>query len=191
MSQQVFEEAAVDLGRGLAAYTASRCGARPGARVGFPGFKRKTGTVQSFRVRQRTSGARAAVRVGQDSPRSVTLPKVGVVRVWEDTRRLRRMLAGGRAEITFVTVSCRAGRWTVTVSVKAADLHPAARHRPGGDQAGAWVGVDRGLTAYLVAATATGQDVLREDDPPRPLRTAQAKIRRLSRHVQPQAQGFG
>ena len=32
--QQVFEEAAVDLGGGLAAYTASRSGERPGARVG-------------------------------------------------------------------------------------------------------------------------------------------------------------
>ena len=32
---QVFEEAAVDLGRGLAAYAASRRGKRPGRRVGF------------------------------------------------------------------------------------------------------------------------------------------------------------
>jgi len=38
----------------------------------------------------------------------VTLPRIGVLRVREDTRRLRRMLAAGRAEITFATVSGRA-----------------------------------------------------------------------------------
>jgi putative transposase len=180
--QQVFEEAVVDLGRGLAAYTASRRGERSGARVGFPRFKRKTGRAQSFRVRQKTTGGRSAIRVGQDSPRSVTLPKVGVLRVREDTRRLRRMLRTGRAEIVSATVSCRAGRWTVAVSVKAADVHPATRHRQG-DRVGEWVGVDRGLLAYLVAATARGEEVLREDDPPRPLRTAQPRLRRLSRQV--------
>ncbi len=40
--QQVFEEAAVDLGRGLSAYTASRNGDRGGRRVGFPRFKSKS-----------------------------------------------------------------------------------------------------------------------------------------------------
>jgi putative transposase len=34
--QQVFEEAAVDCGRALAAWSASRCGKRKGKRVGVP-----------------------------------------------------------------------------------------------------------------------------------------------------------
>ena len=94
------------------------------------------------------------------------------------------MLAGGRAEIASATVSCRAGRWTVAVTVQAADLHPATRHpNQGSGHGGGWVGVDRGLLAYLVAATADGREVLREDDPPRPLRTARARLRRLSRRV--------
>ena len=181
--QQVFEEAAVDLGRGLAAYTASRRGERPGARVGFPRFKRKTATVASFRIRQKTRRGRPGIRVGEDTLRSVRLPKIGVLRVREDTRRLRRMRAVGRAEITFATVSCRAGRWTVALTVKAADLHPATRHPAAGQVGGGWVGVDRGLLAYLVAATADGREVLREDDPPRPLRTARARLRRLCRRV--------
>jgi len=37
--QQVFEEAAVDCGRALAAWSDSRSGARKGKRVGFPRFK--------------------------------------------------------------------------------------------------------------------------------------------------------
>ena len=39
--QQVFEEAAVDLGKGLKAWFDCRCGTRKGKRVGFPGSRRK------------------------------------------------------------------------------------------------------------------------------------------------------
>jgi len=41
--QQVFEEAAVDCGRALAAWSNSRSGKRKGTRVGFPRFKKETG----------------------------------------------------------------------------------------------------------------------------------------------------
>ena len=51
--QQVFEEAAVDLGRGLAAWWDSRCGKRIGRRVGFPRFKKKTRVIASFRLRNK------------------------------------------------------------------------------------------------------------------------------------------
>jgi putative transposase len=174
----------------LAAFTASRRGERPGPRVGFPRFKRKTATVASFRIRQKTRNGRGCIRVGQGSPRSVTLPRIGVLGVREDTRRLRRMLRTGRATILAATVTGRAGRWTLSVTVEAADLHPAVRH-PSADGApvGPWVGVDRGLFAYAVAATADGREVLREDDAPRPLRTAQARLRRLNRRVSRKRKG--
>jgi hypothetical protein len=55
--QQVFEEAAVDLGKGLKAWSDSRCGKRNGKRVGFPRFKKKTGAVVSFRLRNNTPKA--------------------------------------------------------------------------------------------------------------------------------------
>src|ERR1700758_902858 len=51
--QQVFEEAAVDCGRALAAWSDSRLGKRTGKRVGFPRFKKKTGGVASFRLRNK------------------------------------------------------------------------------------------------------------------------------------------
>jgi putative transposase len=184
--QQVFEEAAVDLGRALAAYTAARRGQHRGRRrVGFPRFKRKTAGVGGFRIRQKTTRGRGSIRVGQGgAPRSVTLPRIGVVRVREDTRGLRRMLRSGRASIRFATVTCRAGRWTVSLTVQAADLHPAARHQPTKDGGGGgWVGVDRGLAAFVVAATATGRPVLRVTAAPRPLQAAKARLRRLSRQV--------
>ena len=170
--QQVFEEAAVDLGRALAGFSDSRRGRRRGVPVGFPRFRRKAAGSGSFRIRNKTSRTGAtSIRVGEVTPRSVTLPKIGTVLVREDTRRLRRMLAKQRATIMSVTVTYRlgSGRWTAALVVQAADLHPAAQHPPRdhGDTGG-WVGVDRGLSALVVAAGADGGRVLRVDDPPRP-----------------------
>jgi putative transposase len=45
--QQVFEEAAVDCGRALAAWSDCRVGGRNGKRIGFPRSKKKTATVGS------------------------------------------------------------------------------------------------------------------------------------------------
>ncbi|MFU8851442.1 RNA-guided endonuclease InsQ/TnpB family protein [Micromonospora sp. SL1-18] len=191
--QQVCEEAAVDLGRGLAAWADSRGGKRAGRRVGFPTFKRKSRTRPSFRIRRKTTKGRPSIRVGDPTagPRSVCLPVVGVLAVREDTRRLRRMIRTGRACVRYATVSARAGRWTVTVTVEAADLHPARQHpaRPDVDGGGGWVGVDRGLAALVVAADITGREVARVDDVPRPLRAALPKLRRLSRQVSRKQRG--
>ncbi len=191
--QQVCEEAAVDLGRGLTAWAESRGGKRSGRRVGFPTFKRKSRTRPSFRIRCQTRAGRASIRVGDPTagPRSVCLPKIGVLRVREDTRRLRRMIRAGRARIRYATVSCRAGRWTVTLTVEAADLHPARQHPPRPDTAdgGGWVGVDRGLAALVVAADTTGRQMVRVDDAPRPLRAALPRLRRLSRQVSRKQRG--
>ena len=103
VSSQVLEEGAVDVGRGLAAWTDSRSGKRKGRPVRHPRFKKKTHTAGSFRMRNKTTGGRASIRIGQDRPRSVTLPKIGSIRVREDTRRLRRMIATGRARILQAT----------------------------------------------------------------------------------------
>ncbi len=58
--QQVFEEAAVDCGRALAAWSDSRSGKRAGKKVGFPRFKKKTGAVASFRLRNKHPKGRPA-----------------------------------------------------------------------------------------------------------------------------------
>jgi putative transposase len=70
--QQVFEEAAVDCGRALAAWSDSRAGKRRGKRVGFPRFKKKTGAVPSFRLRNKhRKSHQSAIRVGDNHcPRS-------------------------------------------------------------------------------------------------------------------------
>ncbi|NNU27602.1 RNA-guided endonuclease InsQ/TnpB family protein [Isoptericola sediminis] len=186
--QQVFEEAAVDLGRGLAAWSASRRGERAGRKVGHPGFRKKATARHSFRVRnQFPRRGRPAIRVGETTPRSVRLPGVGTLRVREDTRRLRRMLAKDRVRILFATVSRGQGRWWVSLNVEAADLHPARQHPDrGADAAEAdsrWVGVDLGLTSLAVAARSDGTEVDRIDAWPRLLRSTARRRRALHRAV--------
>ena len=188
VSAQVFEEAVVDLGKALKAWTDSRCGKRAGRAVGHPRFKKKNHERGSFRMRNKVSktkaGERATIRLGENGPRSVTLPGIGAINVHDDTRRLRRMLDKGRARILFATVSRRGGRWRISLNVEAADWHPAAKHlvRDDADRGG-WVGVDRGLQAPVVAANSDGDEVLRIDGAPRALRTAQPVTRRLQKAV--------
>jgi putative transposase len=190
--QQVFEEAAVDCSRALAAWSGSRLGKRKGKKVGFPRFKKKTGDVPSFRLRtKRPKGRLSGIRVGDNHrPRSVTLPGIGAVGVHDDTRRLRRMIIKKRAEICYATVSRHAGRWWVSLNVQAVGLHAAQHHQPraDGDHRG-WVGVDRGLTAFLVAATPSGQEVARTTDAPKALAAGMKRQRRLAKSLSRKQKG--
>ncbi|MGB8208552.1 MAG: RNA-guided endonuclease TnpB family protein, partial [Mycobacterium sp.] len=190
--QQVFEEAAVDCGRALAAWSDSRSGKRKGKKVGFPRFKKKTGVVPSFRLRTKhPKGRLPDIRVGDNHRRrSVTLPRIGTVRVYDDTRRLRRMITKKRAKISYATVSRHAGRWWVSLNVQAVGLHVARHHqlRADGDHRG-WVGVDRGLTAFLVAATPDGQEVARTTDAPKALAAGMKRQRRLAKSLSRKQKG--
>ncbi|WP_410786113.1 RNA-guided endonuclease TnpB family protein [Kribbella sp. C-35] len=189
--QQVFEEAAVDLGKALRAWSDSRQGKRPGRRVGHPQFKKKSQNAGSFRLRNKhPKGGRPAIRVGDSVPRSVTLPGIGTMRVHDDTRRLRRLLAKGRGKVLFATINCRAGRWWVSLNVEAADLHPSQRHSArAADDEGGWVGVDRGLSALVVAATSEGAEVARVANPPKAFATGMRRQRRLARAVSRKSRG--
>jgi putative transposase len=198
VSAQVFEEAAVDLGRALTAYAQGRAGTRKGGQVGFPRCKRKGRCRDSFRLRNKQVGSDTwCVQVGEGHPRSMTLPRIGTLRVHDDTRRLRRLLrpvehldpdtgqpvVAPRAKILFATVSRHGARWYVSLNLQAPDLHPERRHRSrlGGDRGG-FVGLDRGLAAFAVAATSDGTEVARFEAP-RPLQRAMVALRRRSRAV--------
>jgi putative transposase len=191
VSSQVFEEAAVDLSRGLARY--AERGDRP---VGFPKPKRKRRGQDSFRLRNKKApSGRPGIRVGEVHPRSITLPKIGTVRVHDDTRRLRRMLrpvkqldlrtgeavVRPRAKVLSVTVTRRPDRWYVCVNVEAASYHPCRRHQPRSrDEGRGFVGIDRGLAAFAVVADADGVEICRFTAP-QPLTRRIGRLRRRSR----------
>jgi putative transposase len=204
VSAQVFEEAAVDFGRALAAYRGSRNRTRKGPPIGFPRRKRRGRCRDSFRLRNRTrANGRQLIGVGQDHPRAVTLPTLGTIRVHDDTRRLRRLLrpteqispeTGERvvaplARILFATVSRHGSRWHVSLNVSAPDLHSERRHPRGpGRKRDGWVGIDRGLTVFAVAATADGEEVGRFHAP-KPLTRRLPRLRRASRALSRTVQG--
>jgi putative transposase len=198
VSAQVFEEAAVDLGRALAAHRDAQTGTRKGRPVGFPRRKRRGRCRDSFRLRDKKHrGGGYLIRIGEGHPRSVTLPTIGTIRVHDDTRRLRRLLrpvehldsttgepvVAPRAKVLFATVSRHGTRWYVSLNVHAPDLHPERRHptRSEGDRC-AWVGVDRGLVAFAVAASADGVEVGRWSAP-RPFVRRLGRVRRRSRDL--------
>jgi putative transposase len=198
VSAQVFEEAAVDLSRALSAYSHAKAGTRKGRRVGFPRWKRKGRCRDSFRLRNRQGkGDTFSIRVGEGHPRCVTLPTIGTVRVHDDTRRLRRLLrpvervdpdsgqlvVAPRAKVLFATVSRHGSRWYVSLNVQAPDFHAERCHPPhhAGDHGG-FVGLDRGLAVFAVAATADGTEVGRFHAP-KPLWRGMEHLRRRSRAV--------
>jgi putative transposase len=71
----------------------------------------------------------------------------------------------------------------VSLNVEAPDLHPQRRHPQRGDQDhGGWIGLDRGLAAFMVAATADGAEIGRWQAP-RPLQRSMVELRRRARAV--------
>jgi putative transposase len=193
---QVFEEAAVDLGHALSAYSSGKQGTRAGRRVGFPCRKRKGRCRDSFRLRNKQQGESYLLRVGEGHPRSVTLPKIGRVKVHDDTRAIRRLLRHksqgdptARAKILFATIARRGSRWYVALNVRAPAFHAARCHGPRPEHGHSrFVGVDRGLVAFAVAARSDGTEVGRwpANDP---LRRRLRRLRRRSRAVSRTQQG--
>lgn len=76
------------------------------------------------------------------------------------------------------------------VHPRRATLHPAHHHLPRarGDHGG-WVGLDRGLSAFLVAATADGTVIARVDNPPTPLAAGLRQQRRLAKSLSRKKKG--
>jgi putative transposase len=146
----------------------SRSGSRPGRRVGFPRFARKG------RDRDRVTFTTGAIRVEPDR-RHVTLPRIGTVRVHENTRRLQRLIANGKARILAATVSRRGTRLVACFRVLIQrPIQPRA-----GDLASR-VGVDVGVRVLATVAGQGGEVVERVPNP-RPLEAALKELRRLSR----------
>jgi putative transposase len=101
----------------------------------------------------------------------VKLPVVGTVRTCESTRKLARHVEAGRARIRSATVSYRAGRWPVSLSVDIERADPAPA-RPDST-----VGVDLGVKHLAVLST--GETI----DNPKHLEVAQRELRRLARQA--------
>jgi putative transposase len=152
----VFECASVDAARALHNFVSSQRGDRHGSPVGFPHLQAKGKVTPSFRLRNRTSPGEppSSQPIRVCDPSHLRVPKLGTVKIIGSTRRVRRMTDAGRFHVYSATLTQRAGRWSVSLTGVAAELHHAKRRRSNRHQIP--VGVDRGITFLCVAADANG-----------------------------------
>ena len=142
------QEALRDLDRAFAHFWRGR---QAGHRVGFPRVRRKHGRRDAFRLT-------GSIQV---HPRSVSLPRIGGVRVKEPTARFR-----GR--ILSAPVSREADRWYVSLAVEGERDDPQPVEGP-------VVGIDLGLTSFAVVSDGS------QWESPKPLTQAQRRLRHRQR----------
>jgi putative transposase len=164
-SKEVYSSGLANLARALGNWKASKTSTRRGPRVGFPRRKVKRRATPSFTV---TTGAFGLASMDR---RHVKLPRIGLVRTHESTRKLARHLERGTGRILSATVSYRRGRWQVAFTVE------VEKHEPTRPAGGGTVGVDLGVKSLAVLST--GEHVSN----PKHLDRAWRELRRLQRQA--------
>lgn len=164
-SKCAYQEAFRDLDRALRDFVKSAKGQRKGKRLGFPRFKKRGRSRDSFRF---STGALGCDRT------AVTLPRLGTVHTHESTRKLARRLETGTARILSATVSRTAQRWFVSFTVEV-DRAVPEHHR----RAGTAIGIDLGVKTLLTGADSAGN--IFTVPGPKALRTSLRRLRRASR----------
>ena len=145
----------------------SRLGKRAGKRVGFPRFKKK-------RDPDRVSFTTGAMRVEPDR-RHLTLPVIGTVRTHENTRRIERLIARGRARV--LAISVRRNGTRLDASVRVLVQRPQQSRVAAPDSR---VGIDVGVRRLATVATGEGTVIERVANP-RPLDAVLKELRSVSR----------
>ncbi len=107
--------------------------------------------------------------------RHLTLPVIGTIRTYENTRRVERLIAKGRARVLAITVRRNGTR--LDASVRVLVQRPQQRRVALPDSR---VGVDVGVRRLATVADAEGT-VLEQVPNPRPLDAALRGLRRVSR----------
>jgi putative transposase len=147
----------------------SRSGTRAGPAVAFPRF---TGRRSRLSCRFTTGAFGLAA-----DRRHVRLPRIGVVRTCESTRKLARRVEAGTARIRSATLSWQRGRWHVSFSVELPEPElPDSESVP--RAGGRVVGVDLGISTLATLST-TGERVPNG----RRLDAALVRLRRAQRRV--------
>lgn len=174
-SKEAYSAGLADLAAALCNWSASKNGSRHGGRVGFPRFQ--SARRDPGRVRFSTG----TMRLEADR-RTITVPVIGALRAKENTRRVQRHVASGRAHVLNMTLSQRWGRLFVSISY--ALRTPDTVRTP--TQPTARAGVDLGVRTLATVATldpATGAETVVEYENPAPLRATLAERRRAGREL--------
>jgi putative transposase len=131
-SKEAYNSSLDALARALKNWSDSRNGHRKGRPVGFPRRKRKRRARVACRF---TTGQ---IKVLPDR-KHVQLPRIGVIRTHESTRKLARRLEQGSARILAATIARQGDRWFVSFTVEVQRAIPTTGRKP------SVVGVDVGV----------------------------------------------
>jgi putative transposase len=163
-SKEAYNSGLDGLARALTNWNDFRNAQRKGHPVGFPRPKKKGRARDACRF---TTGQ---IKVLPDR-KHVQLPRIGVVKTHESTRKLARRLDHGTAHILAATVTRTADRWFVAFTVE------VERSIPTSNRKADVVGVDVGVRHLAVLSS--GQTVPN----PRALEHSLCKLRRLNRQL--------
>jgi putative transposase len=167
-SKEAYSAGLDSCARAFKGFFDSKGGVRTGAPVGFPKKKTRRGP-QSCRF---TTGA-----LGVADDHHVRLPRLGLVRTKEPTKKLLELLGSGSARVLSATSCEEAGRFYVSFTCE------VERHDPPATQPDAIVGVDWGV--MHLATISTGEVV----ENPKALSRYQKKLRTLNRELSRRQRG--
>jgi putative transposase len=139
VSTHAFQSAFIDADQAWKNWLDSLRGARAGRQVGYPRFKKKGRSRESFRLHHDVKSP--TIRV--EGYRRLLLPRIGSVRLHDTAKRMTRLISSGNAVVQSVTVARAGHRWYASVLCKVTtDLpeQPTRRQRERGR-----VGVDLGV----------------------------------------------
>jgi putative transposase len=164
-SKEAYSSGLDGLARALRNWSDPRSGRRKGRPVGFPRFKKKGRCRDACRF---TTGA---IKVLADR-KHVQLPRLGVLKTHESTRKLARRLEQGTARVLSATISRTADRWFVSFTVEVERQIPATNGKM------TTIGVDVGIRHLAVLSS--GEPSIPN---PRVLEQSARKPRRLNREL--------
>ncbi len=174
-SKECYSSGLAELAQALTNWQSSKDGKRRGRRVGFPRFR--SGRRDPGRVRFTTG----CMRLEPDRS-TIVLPRIGALRANENTRRVQRHVAAGRARILNMTLSQRWGRLFVSIGyAMRTPATPAVVAQPR-----VRAGVDLGIRTLATVATidpTTGHETITEYPNPAPLKATLTARRRAGREL--------
>jgi putative transposase len=168
-SKEAYASGIADLVAALRNWSESKHGRRSGPQVGFPRFKAR------HRDHGRVRFTTGAMRLEPDR-RHLVLPMIGRLRSKENTRRLQRLVAKGRARVLSMTLAERGGRLVVSIQATVA-LRPRTPTQPD-----ARCGIDLGIGREW-AVIAHGDGTIQRVTHPAPWAATQKQRRRVARQL--------
>ncbi len=146
VSTYAFQSAFLDADMAWKAWLDSLAGRRKGRRVGYPRFKKKGRSRDSFRLHHDVK--RPTIR--PVTTRRLLLPRIGEVRTHDSLKRLMRALDRRSGVIQSVTVSRGAHRWYASVLVREWIALPAPNRA---QRTAGTVGIDLGARSPVTLST--------------------------------------